>query len=234
MSTWNTIVEEVKASISDADGIAYYRGHSDSAWQLRPSLARVKEKDIEYFEPTLYYSFITEAGSLLPITNSSWDNIYAMQHHGLPTRLLDWSESFSVALYFALEKAEKEAVVWILNPYKLNEEATNNKALYDTSALKGNYEDYFISRTVKMEGDVIALSPLRHHPRIFNQKCGFTIHNNSVPLEELHPNALKKIIITKDAFVDARMFLIMSGVNEFSLFPDLDGLARKIKKDEEI
>jgi hypothetical protein len=49
-----------------------------------------------------------------------------------------------------------------------------------------------------------------------------------VPLEQLYPEALKKILITPEAQDGARNFLKLMGLSEFTLFPDLDGLAREL------
>ncbi|MNR66720.1 hypothetical protein D3C85_1903600 [compost metagenome] len=49
-------------------------------------------------------------------------------------------------------------------------------------------------------------------------------------LEELAPIAIRKFLIPKRAIAGARKFLLLAGINEYSLFPDLDGLAREIRR----
>jgi len=233
MSAWSKVLEKVKRKLSSlaAEGcdIPFFRGHADSSWQLLPSIRRFKVS--ENSEEIMYFDFLTQAGSLLPENNSAWVNAFMMQHYGLPTRLLDWTETFSVALYFALKNSKKNAAIWILDPFELNRESTSTIEILRPTDLKTDYRAYFIEKTVPLEGDVIAISPLRHNPRVFNQHAGFTLHDNiETPLEDLHPSVLTKIEINKAAFEDAWTFLELAGINEFTLFPDLDGLARDLKK----
>src|SRR4051812_33227951 len=77
----------------------FYRGHCDSDWKLLPSLARARPtKDASTFfdteeqrEISVYSHFYTHAGDLLPRDADSWTIAFAMQHHGVATRLLDWT-----------------------------------------------------------------------------------------------------------------------------------------------
>jgi hypothetical protein len=181
-------------------------------------------------EENLYFDFVTQAGALLPENSTSWINIFLMQHYGLPTRLLDWTETFSVALYFAVKNASKEAAIWILDPFALNATTINRPSILHPTELAHDYAAYYIERTAKLEGNVVALSPLRHNPRVFHQRAGFTLHDDiETPLEILHPDVVTKVILKKEGFADAFKFLELAGVNEFTLFPDLEGLSRKLK-----
>ena len=120
---------------------AWFRGHRLSEeWQLKSTLHRHVEEMIskivlplshakrlellrsEY--QTVYRTFVNEAWPLLkPEERSEWGVIFTMQHYGLPTRLLDWTESFACALFFAHlnRSADVRAAVWALDPLALNE-----------------------------------------------------------------------------------------------------------------
>ena len=239
MSDWADIYQRV-ANIArkDAVGVLFFRGHSDSSWPLLPGLARTGKTAAsnlgfdEFFklESSIYARFVTRAGDLLRDSADSWANLFAMQHHGLPTRLLDWSRTFSVALYFALLNAGSEAAVWILDPYDLNERTRNSPGLIEPSDLPGTYAEYYLDRTMTLGCDVAAISPIAHSPRVFSQRAAFTLHDNlEDPLETLHPQYLTKVRIPATAYDDAWQFLHLAGISEFTLFPDLDGLAREIR-----
>jgi FRG domain len=238
MSAWAIFLQEVKKSQSSFNlgtgpgNTTFFRGQSDSSWGLLPGISRYRWRHhSSNEEESLYFNFITEAGALLPENNSSWANIFFMQHHGLPTRLLDWSETFSVALYFAIKDANTEAAIWILDPYELNKRTINRNEVIHPTDLAHDYNAYYIARTAKLEGEVVAMSPLRHNPRVFHQRAGFTLHDNiEISLEALYPDVVKKISLKKEAFPEAWEFLDLAGISEFTLFPDLDGLSRELKR----
>jgi len=208
----------------------FYRGHADARWELLPALGRTRMKpDIETI---LYNDFITRAGAILPIDETKWSYIFAMQHHGLPTRLLDWTTTFGVALYFALREGEGDAALWVLNPLELNKATWNREVLPSPDELDVNYYDGFIGNTKKFSSTIVAVSPFHHNPRIFNQKAAFTFHANiSIPLEQGYPHAVEKIVIPAALRREAKEFLKLAGISEFSLFPDLDGLARDLRRE---
>jgi hypothetical protein len=216
----------------------FYRGHSNASWNLKPGLARIsstqRDQVLKLRESNAYFDFITRAGNLLSDPRDSWATIFAMQHHGLPTRLLDWTETLGVALYFALREGEGDAAVWILNPFQLNRASIRKAELFHPHELEGTYEDYFILNTVACPGRVVALTPLRHNPRVSQQRAGFTLHNDlDTPLDELDLGVLQKVVIPSEARAGGLEFLRMAGISEFTLFPDLDGLAREIRRDLE-
>lgn len=231
MDAWLKTYRLIVKTIGEYSSVPlFFRGHRDSSWRLEPSIARYKVKNLQQVEQIVYFDFLTRAGSLLREDNSAWSNVFAMQHHGLPTRLLDWSENFAAALYFAIKNADSECCIWILDPFLLNEKSLGRNELMHPRHLGGDYEEFFIEKSKPFEGKCAAISPLRHHPRVFTQRSGFTVHDDiATPLEEIYRDVVKKIAIPSDAIEGAQEFLRLAGVSEFSLFPDLDGLAREIK-----
>jgi len=220
-------------------GIPFFRGHASSEWELTPSLgrlalaamAKVGYDELFKFESTLHSRFAQRGARLLPDDDDGWATLLAMQHHGLPTRLLDWSLTFAIALHFALTNpAHDEAAIWILNPYELNQTTRQSVALIDAPSV-GDYGKLYCERDAPKEPDVIAITATEHSPRLLGQHAVFTLHNRlDMALEALHPTCLRKITIPSSAYKDARQFLYLGGVSEFALFPDLDGLARELRR----
>lgn len=230
MDAWSNFLtkvdEKINAVVKKGYGVPYFRGHGDAAWPLKPSLARKPyPPDIE---SVLYHDFLIHAGTLLPPNNSSWDTLFTMRHHGMPTRLLDWTETFSVALYFAVKNFSTRAAIWVLDAAVLNSESCDRDTiLHPEIDLPHNYYDYFIAKSKSFIGQVVAVRPTKTYLRVSAQRGVFTVHNNlDKGVDEIFPASTDKIILPKSALPQARKFLELSGINEYTLFPDLDGLSR--------
>lgn len=245
MTTWQRIIHKVKKAQEEwaqtGCDTPFFRGHQISTWQLLCSLGRGRKSELRTtIESALYYDFLSHAGPLLPPKASSWDVAFAMQHHGLPTRLLDWTNTFAVALYFAIAPGRQRprrndpgACIWMLNTFGLNERASKDAAIYNPEIdLQGGYYENFIIAEKTLGCPVMAVNPNRTSPRQAAQRSVFTLHNDLwTPLEDYAPHQLIKIEIPKPSFAEAIDFLKMAGINEFALFPDFDGLARQLMHD---
>lgn len=230
MDAWSRFLVKVENAVNTVSGkggdIPYFRGHGDATWPLTPSLGRKSYP--AYIESTLYHDFLIQAGALMPATSNPWDVLFAMRHHAVPTRLLDWTETFAVALHFAVKNFSKQAAVWVLDASELNKESCYiDTILHPETDLERNYYEYFIAKSHNFIGEVVAIRPTKNYLRVSAQKGVFTVHDNlSQGLDALFPTSVKKITLPASALKGAKKFLELSGVNEYTLFPDLDGLSR--------
>lgn len=237
---WIDFLDEINEGISEIEkdsDVVFFRGHPDNSMTLQPSLMRhnISSKyPLDYIEKHLYYDFISNAGSALKGNKKSWEILFLMRHYGMPTRLLDWSENFAVALYFAIEDpARNNPEIWLLNPIKLNakNKEFGGRLINPELDINYSYYDAFISKTKKPFKYPLALYPYRNNPRILSQKGLFTIHGtNETELEKMAKDTLIKVSIPPKAIEDARQFLKLTGINEHSIYTDLDSLSRHFKK----
>lgn len=227
-------MEAFEARWRSPSAVPFFRGHSSTSYTLAPGLFRPKNGlwYSPYDEANLYYEFRSRAGPLLQADFSSWDILFCMQHHGLPTRLLDWTESFATALFFALEGAKDDIDIWLLDPYAHNQETCGIEEVLDVDAdLKGDYFHYFVERKLEPRWkSAVAIYPCRRIPRLLGQSGVFTIHRELEPIENTAGTGLSRFRLGAAALNDARRYLKVCGVNDFLLFPDLDGLSQLLRK----
>jgi hypothetical protein len=232
----NDFISKIEIDYTSYNGSVWYRGQSNEAYKLLPSYTRDKEENDYALETTLLSAFKQNAMMLTekqPSTSFDW--MFLMQHYGIPTRLLDWSESPLVALYFALEDTDKttDAVVWSLKPTELNKIANihNDSEEFfipscdDTDVAKYSI-DHMKLDTGNMGSRPIAVIASRNNVRIQAQLGVFTIHyKGNEPIEDLSngEHIIKYIIKNKHREIILKQLSLL-GINKFQLFPELSSI----------
>ena len=88
------------SSSAKDDKTLWYRGQANKDWTLLPGLFRSKEAGS--LEDRAYKEWVRRADLIEKHEDKEWHHLFNMQHYGVPTRLLDWTESFAVAVGFTL------------------------------------------------------------------------------------------------------------------------------------
>jgi hypothetical protein len=241
----------------------WFRGQSNARWVLKSRLHRhvedlirasggALEGEKDAFrrdeEKSLYWRFRSRAWTLLgPEYRSSWGLMFAMQHYGVPTRLLDWTESFACAMFFAQQgrKPSDGAAIYVLDPMALNELAVNRTgilALGDERPAVFDVTRWHPSILRKVEDEVptIAVEPELANARMLAQRATFTLSGDTfTPLEEqfggelVKRGVLRKLELPAGTFDGVEVFLDLAGASYFGYFPDLTGLARDFEAERE-
>lgn len=256
MEDWLSFIDKIHKHLEELEkrdvDFPLFRGHNDVSWKLQPSLYRVFTPcELKTLEINLYFDFKTNSGTLYQGELNSWEILFEMRHAGIPTRMLDWTENFASALFFALRNVdwsnnEKnfKPCIWILNPFELNKKYTNEGGIYSFDKLDFSYDELLDHKGIlhhskrtrygPITGPIAILIP-RARQRGLVQKSVFSLHDIShKPIEDMHNSCVKRFDIPTHLIDKAKEFLLLTGTNEYSLFPDLDGLGRYLNEKFEI
>lgn len=231
----------------------WYRGQSklNANYKLLPSIYR--NSIIGNFEYDLYQRFKAKGVPFLKYKpETDWDWLFLMQHYGVPTRLLDWSEDALIALAFTVEQRTsddaylEDACVWLLDPFELNKQfnAFKDYKFIPNIEEERIKEHFGIKPRHLLTGSSmynmkhpIAVIGSMNSDRIIAQKGVFTLFpqpsDDLKALEETPNNELflKKIIINKASINNIKNELIRFGITENSLYPSLDSIAKEIERE---
>lgn len=223
-----------------------YRGQRNKDYRLESSLKRNCGAEYMYTEIRLLENFKKyglSSGQYMDRT--IWEDMILAQHHGLPTRLLDFTSSPLVALHFALTDNDlsEDAAVWGIDVNKIH-----------TDLLPRDYKNVLVehkaySYTVEMLKEMnltlkkydqdmkdeclIFLEPPSSDIRIVNQKSILAILPDALdPLDDFvdHKTVVYKFVIPNDKISSFREQLDFMNITERTMFPGLDGLSSYLKR----
>jgi FRG domain len=227
----------------------WFRGEPNVSTALTPTLYW---RGLATHENALLQMFRARAGGFhdtVPMREHTDQWLFLARHAGLPTRLLDWSESALIALYFALE--ESEPVIWMLNPLDLNDLSYTNPdktpprqfplPWHDPGGGGKNPGTNPACENLRGAWGVdrygaplpVAIYPTYVHPRLRGQRSCFTIHGKDKRgLDVLLTNQpfLKRYEVDPACRPSMRRELTVLGITDSVVFPDIDGLANELKE----
>ena len=235
---WDTKVKRYRDS-------RIYRGCSDSDWMLVPSLNRVCSHDLS-LERQILRSFRKYGYAELANCQETWKLLTVAQHHGIPTRLLDWTYSPLVAAHFATEdisRYDRDGVIFCLNvpdfrPYlpqsfreELERTGGNVFSIGMLQKLSPKLKDL---ESQSEKPFALFFEPSSMIDRIANQYALFSVVSNpSVMLNDIITHEGIKCIryvIPKSIKLEIRDKLDYINISERMIYPGLDGISRWITR----
>lgn len=237
-----------------ADRVIWFRGQGCHSYSLRPSLYR----KLSPFDPetllTTEHRLITRfRQQSLPFwpegyPQDNWEHLLAMQHYGVPTRLLDWTENALVGCYFAADHDPNNCecgsictpTIWVLDPVYLNQRNSRLEGM-DIGILASS--DDAIESWSTMAGSTrlapwpIAMFGTHNSQRIVAQRGTFTVAGKNdtalerVPAVAEYSGTLAKVTLEL-SHEDIRNNLRTLGITQAAVFPGLDGIAHDLRLSE--
>lgn len=246
-----SLLTHLLADVSDR--VSWFRGQGCEARSLTPSLPRklnpYTASALIAMERRLITRFRQRSLPFWPegYPQTDWEHLFAMQHFGVPTRLLDWTESAVMAAFFAADhdpdrcecnRGTCKPTVWVLDPVQLNRRnsrldgygealsiLTTTDAAIDPWS-PGTEETRFAPRPIALYGT-------HNSSRIVAQQGTFTVAGKeNAPLEEApavaeNDGVLEKIIVDS-SHPDLMRSLRVLGVTRAAVYPDLASLSTDI------
>jgi FRG domain len=255
VSSWDAIMDWYNEHILTGQQWIF-RGQKRNDWGLVTSLERaikdfdIRNEEVSELEFGLLRRFRRQCHHYitnLPEEHDTMEWLALMQHYGAPTRLLDWTLSLFVALYFAVEPAEEECAIWALQHEWVVEIVHNilpkeaSEALEeDRNARKDRTFEMVFRRTPAVPL-VCPIKPYRFNDRLIIQQGAFLCPGDvSLPFEDNmeavlfqsdSPDKLIKFTIANDSTLRQKIIrhLHHMNMNTATLFPGLVGFAQSLR-----
>lgn len=249
------------------DPVWWFRGQANVEWPLVPGVlredfcqstyqhVRMIFQDNDWYTPHQLYkermmmsSFKREGTGILKEEHTDEEWYVIAQHHGLPTRLLDWSVSPQLALWMAVEnitQSDKDGVIVAMVPILQKEkkpqvefwDKEQKKRLFELLSsnpegvtVPGEYHELFKHESV------LLYSPNNFTSRQTHQLSRFTLHTpapiDSKMVATVGVNDFyecKEFIVKAEYKEHYKSYLLASGMRRWNIYPDLDNLAKGIR-----
>ncbi|WKN44525.1 FRG domain-containing protein [Tunicatimonas pelagia] len=221
-----------------------FRGQSNSSWTLKPSISRLLESHcIEQelgnkFEQTVFREFISKAhlyedfGVRHFESGNTFVTFTIMQHYGCPTRLLDWTTSPYIALYFAVNSSfSSDGAVYLFNQTALND-ANKNERFDNGDEIFSNDEE---SDHIQTFMTAFATKRLNSQQGIFSIGANIDkdheelIYKSLINKNTIGQSFFAKLIINKKLKVEFLAKLRTMNVRADQLYPDIYGFSSSLK-----
>jgi hypothetical protein len=240
--SWNPELQRFRSPFA-------FRGLAQFDHDLSNSLLRLagREGDITKLELALLRNFRKYAHDQQTATgvDAIWHWLALAQHHGLPTRLVDWTYSPFVALHFATEHPEDfgaDGVVWCVNFVEANKRlperlrailADEHSDTFTVEMLK-EFDTLRAFDALTREPFVVFLEPPSLDTRILNQFALFSLMPTATARLDnwllSHPELCRQVLVPAELKWEVRDKLDQANINERTLFPGLDGLSRWLER----
>jgi hypothetical protein len=209
----------------------WYRGQADKSWDLMPSISRDKDNPVEFEWATLKRFRQNAVRFITNKPDSDWEWLFLMQHYGVPTRLLDWSESPLVSLYFAVSEKKHndvDASLWVLSPVPFNMNSgfsSNINNDLPCCEMDSELDSYLTKNALQSPAPSkpVAAIASRNSSRIAAQLGVFTIfHSEFTPINNLFDQKhCWRYIIPAAQKESIRKELETLHITKLTLFPEL-------------
>lgn len=222
----------------------WYRGHPKLTYKLLPSLLRDGRtaEDVFEREKRLLTRFRQRSLPYWPAgyPQNDWEHLFAMQHHGIPTRLLDWSENLFIATHFALDgPSDEPATVWCIDPIAWNRStpvlSEYGRHIHVLTTSDDESEPYRPETTRRRVRSPVAIFGTHNSNRIVAQRGTFMVwgedHKALEELADESTSTLWRLNITGDRDV-LRKELNTLGFVETMVYPELTSLASELARVE--